>query len=219
MKNRDRSYGTSGYSMLELTVVLVIVGILVTVAIVSLGSKQKPAVRELTQQLASSFSDAQQLARSTGRQVTLHVKGATPLTLTVDFEYLVPDPADPTKQITIRGGGFSMAAQGSNSSYALPGIRTDQATAASMNTTNLKGLGLVADWDAFFVNDNAVFQGAETQNLTFSNSGQISRDCYTTISSPLPGPSSPLGLVVVTRRNGIHAYFFSGEAGATWRSL
>jgi prepilin-type N-terminal cleavage/methylation domain-containing protein len=209
----------SGYSLIELLVVLAVVAILVIVGVSTMGSKRKPAVREMTQQLSSSLADAQQLARSTGRQVVLHVKGATPTALTIDFEYQAIDPADATKTILVRGGGFSMAAQGSNSAYAVPGLTRTQTASTGVDITSLKNLGLVTDWDTFFVDSNAVFQGSETQNLTFSSSGQISQDCFATVSSPVAGPGNPIGLVVATRRNGIHAYFFSGETGATWRSL
>lgn len=208
----------SGYSLIELLVVLAVVTIVAIVGVTTMGSRRKPAVREMTQQVYSALADAQQLARSTGRQVTLHVKGATPAALTIDFEYQAIDPKDVTKTILVRGGGF-IAAQGTNSAYAVPGINRSQATSTGVDTTSLKNLGLVTDWDTFFVDGNAVFQGSETQNLTFSSSGQISQDCYATVSSPVTGPGNPIGLVVATRRNGIHAYFFSGEAGATWRSL
>jgi len=215
-----------GYSLIELLTVLVIVGILAMVGVMTLGSRHKPAVRELTQQLASSIADAKQLARSVGRQVTLHVRGTTPSALSIDFEYLVPDPPpvplpDPYVPTftTIRGGGFSMAAQGSSSAYAVPGIARSPITATSVSTDSLAALSLVTNWATFFVDANAVFRGSETSTLTFSNSGQISSDCYMTVSEPSPHAGSPVGLVIISRRNGIHAYYFSGDAGATWRSL
>lgn len=207
-----------GYNLIELLVVLAIVGILVVVGIMSMGSRRKPAVRELTQQMTASFAEAQQLARSTGHPVILHVNGATSNALTIDFEYQAPNPANGIIQ-TIRGGGFSVASLGSNANYAVPGIKLTQATATGVDMTNLKALGLVTDWDTFFVDSKAVFQGVETQTLSFSSGGQISQDCYITVSDPSPGPSSPLGLVIATRRNGTRAFYFSGEPGASWRSL
>ena len=208
-----------GYSLIELLVVLAIIAVLVAVGVTTIGSKNKAAVKDMTQQLVSSLSDAQQLARTTGRTVTLHTQGATSSALVIDFEYQTPNPASPANLITIRGGGFSVASQGSSRSYAVPGILKTQATATGISNASLKNLSLVTDWDLFFVNANAVFQGAESSALTFSSSGQISQDCFATISSVSPGTSSPMGMVIVTRRNGIHAYYCSGETGAPWRSL
>ena len=205
-----------GFSVVELLVVLAIIAILAMVTVSGIGSKQKAAVRELTQQMNSSLADAQQLARTSGRPVTLHVKGSTSDILTIDFEY-VANPATPL--VITRGGGFNAAAQQGGTSYAAIGIGQAQLTATGVALASLKGLAIMSDWTTFFDNANAIFQGAESQALSFSNNGQISQDCYLTVSGPSPGPSSPLGVVIATRRNGIHAYFFSGEPGAVWRSL
>ncbi len=205
-----------GFSVVELLVVLAIIAILAMVTVSGIGSKQKAAVRELTQQMNSSLADAQQLARTSGRPVTLHVRGTTANTLTIDFEYV----ADPTTPLVItRGGGFIAAAQQGGTAYAAIGIGQAQLTATGVALASLTALPLMSDWSTFFVDANSIFQGAESQALTFSSDGQINQDCYLTVSGPNPGASSPLGVVIATRRNGIHAYFFSGEPGAVWRSL
>lgn len=203
-----------GFSLIELLVVLIIAGILAMVGITSLGSRRKAAVRDLTLQMYSVLVDAQQLARSTGQMVTLHVKGTTSDTLSIDFEYTAP----PNGTLT-RGGGFSVATQGVNAMYGVPGIRKAQVTATNVDCSSFSGLGLVSNWNAFFVDANALFQGSDSTAMTFSNQGQISQDCFVTVCSPTPRVADPIGLVVATRRNGIHAYIFTGEQGATWRSL
>lgn len=65
-----------GYSLLEVLVVLIIVGILATVGVTSLGSRPTQSVRSVLDELEGTLASAHQLAVSTGRDVTVAVSGS-----------------------------------------------------------------------------------------------------------------------------------------------
>ena len=61
----------NGYSMIELLLVLVIVGIMAVVGVAMLGNRKAASVRSLLDELEGSLTNARQLAVATGRDVQI----------------------------------------------------------------------------------------------------------------------------------------------------
>lgn len=80
-----RRPGTSGYSLIELLVVLAMVGVLALAGAVTVGNRQAGAVRGLLDELEGALTNAQQAATATGSDVALVTWGtwdaSTPLRL------------------------------------------------------------------------------------------------------------------------------------------
>lgn len=64
-----------GYSLIELLVVLVIVGILAIAGLTMLGNRTGSAVRAIMDELEGSLMDAHKFAVATGRDVTIRTRG------------------------------------------------------------------------------------------------------------------------------------------------
>lgn len=204
----------SGFSLVEVLVVLAIVGILALVGAPNFQNKSRTAVRGTVEALVATLGEGRQLARTTGQRVTLHVRGSAAPTFELAFEYTDPGTATLTQ-----GGGFSTRGlDASLKAYAGIGVGVGQFASAAPDLAPLKKTTLVKDWDDFLKNANALFSGSESTAYSFDPSGQISRDCFITVSDPGASASSPFGLVVLTRDNGLHAFVKSTPTDA-WRAL
>jgi len=207
------SKSKGGFSLVELLVVLSIVGILAAVGIYQLTPRSKPLVRQLTEQLFLVMNEARQLARTTGSPVTLRVTGATPQDLQI--EYICASPTAP------HGGpaAFSMKAFPRQlRDNAVPGIGVFHIESVQPSLESIKELGLIPDFDGFWVKENSLFQGADAQIINFSSAGQISQSIFITIGHPVGVRNSALGLIILTPMNGGHA-FYLGSPDEPWKRI
>lgn len=205
---------SSGFSLVELLLVLAIIGILAMVGAPSFQNKSKNAVRGTVETLVATLGEGRQLARTTGQRVNLHVTGSASSNFELALEYM-----DPTSTTLTKGGGFTF--QGLDSAlraHAAIGVGVGQLTSASPDLATLKKTPLVADWEKFLTAKNALFIGEEANAFCFDASGQASGDFFITVSAPQAPANSPFGLVVVTRDNGLHA-FVRTTPSDPWRAL
>lgn len=203
-----------GISLAELLVVLAIVSTLALVGASAGPSKPRGAVKGLTEQLVSSLAEGRQWARTHGGRVVLHVRGTSSPTFALAFE-----GQDPASGATTTGATFSLAALDSAvRNHAAIGLGKAHLDQVAPDLTALKQVALVQDWADLLTDDHALFLGRESTATTFDASGTVSQDCFLTVSAVSPGPDSPLGLVVLTRTGGLHA-FLKPSARDPWRAL
>lgn len=203
-----------GYSLVELLLILAVMGILALVGVSFLQDKTEPAVRGTLEALVATLGEGRQLARSTGQRVTLRVKGSESQDLALALEFV--DPA--THTVTTGGVFQAQALDAQFRNRAAVGVGAGQLASVAPDLGPLKQIPIVPDWDEFLLEANALFPGAESGAFSFDPSGQVSGGFFVTVSAAQAGPGSPLGLVVVTRDNGVHAYF-KGAGDAPWKSL
>ena len=80
--------GLSGYSLIEVLVVVVIVGILAVVGVTMLGNRGGNSVRVVLDQLEGAIMDAHKYAASTGKDVAIVTWGPYNVTSTVPTMYM-----------------------------------------------------------------------------------------------------------------------------------
>ena len=216
-----------GFSMLELLVVLVIVGILAVVTGTWYGASQPAAVKGTVNTLYGVLVEARTVAQTTGRTVTLTSSGhQANLMLTFPSQGdIVPAPANQVLTTWIRTASGSDA-----SKYS--GVDTDGAwpvyAQAAPNPDPLTG-GAPAI-SALFTNSvppgsaGKLFTGSANTTMSFDATGRANRDFYVYVGGMRNGasyPSAPVGLVLVSRTNGLHAFYKpnAGDATVPWQRL
>ena len=204
-----------GFSMIELLVVVVIIGILAAVSGVWYGASQPSAVKGTVTTIYGLLSEARTTARSTGRNVTLTSSGAG-ATLTLTFPAqgdVIPAPAG---QALVT---WMLAGSGTNANKYSAGPNPDPLAG---NVAAIKAL--FSNGAASLPAANRLFTGATNTTLSFDSTGRASQDFYVFVAGLRNGTSynsAPVGLILVSRANGVHAFYKPNAASnaTPWQRL
>lgn len=213
--------------MIELLVVVVIIGILAVVTGTWYGVSQPAAVKGTVNSLAGILSEARTVARTTGRTVTLTTDGAQ-ATLRITFPTqgdVIPVPV-PQELTTWRrdAAGREVARYSGVDTLAAWPIYTQAAPNPDPMT------GGVVSVSALFTNGvqptaaAKLFKGTTDTSFSFDSTGRANTDFWVYIGGMRNGasyPSAPVGLVLVTRANGIHSFYKpnAGDPAVPWQRL
>lgn len=213
--------------MVELLVVVAIIGILAAVTGVWYGANQPAAVKGTVNSLVGILSEARTVAQTTGRTVTLTTSGDQ-ANLSISFPSqgdVTPVPAGQALTVWRKdaNGRDANLYAGVDSSSAWPVY-----SQAAPNPDPLSGG--VTSITGLFTNGtlptaaSKLFTGTTNTSFFFDNSGHINTDFFVYVGGMRNGasyPGAPVGLVIVTRANGIHAFYKpnAGDAGTPWQRL
>lgn len=235
----------SGYSLVELLVVLAIVGILALVGVLTIGDRKGNSVRAVMDQVEGTILLAQKNAMATGQDIylasngTWTATGASSLTgssarLTVDPRAF--DPADTTTPIDAyqhaRRGALAevfISQYQTSRDHMHAGVATD-ATILGW-ATGLKGyppFTAGSGGDAVLAQnfkdsfDNQLCQVNKNYVIVNGMNGRFQTGFSVVIvsltSSGIPDPNGPMGVLVVPQ-NAANVYRFYKPANDNWRRL
>lgn len=214
-----------GFSMLELLVVVVIIGIVAVVTGNWYGVSQPAAVKGTVTSLVGFLAEARTVAQTTGRSVTLTTTGGQ-ANLAIAFPSqgdVNPAPANQAFTTWRRDAAGKEVAKYSGIDN---GTGWPVYPKSAPNPDPLTGG--VTSISALFTNATApvaLFKAGTTDSsFSFDASGRASQDYYIFVGGMRTGqsyPSAPVGLVLVSRSNGIHAFYKpnAGSAGVPWQRL
>lgn len=213
-----------GFSMIELLVVVVIIGIVAVVTGIWYGAEAPAAVKGTTNTVFGVLTEARNQAQITGQAVTVttggnQIHGGILPTLTLTF----PSKGSFVTWTPQAAGRASMKysaidTDGSWPIYAQASPNPDPITG---------GVPAVA---GLFTNgtppgaSGKLFTGTANSTLVFDSTGRANRDFYVFVGgtrNEASYPSAPVGLVLVTRANGIHAFYKPNarDVNVPWQRL
>lgn len=230
-----------GYTLLELLVVLSIVGILVGVGMSFTLSRPSTAVRGVTGQVYGLLQSAQTLARTSGRNVALQVRGT--------------DSGSSTGTLTLQYGFFAQTSTGADDFTKGPGATSANPVVGSLRVDlSLSRYAVIGDGttNQFSTASPSPTPGSDTVLSTFETSswwgsasnnlftgsasfpssipvwftstGQPNVDFYVPVvgvRSGVVGTNLPVGLILATRNNGLLAFLkpTSNDSSKPWQRL
>ncbi|MEI6471356.1 MAG: type II secretion system protein [Holophagaceae bacterium] len=239
---------SSGYTMLELMLVMGIIGVLSMVGVTQVRTQNSGAVRGLLDEVEGALANAHQAAAATGRDVAIVTWGtwdvATPMVM-AHGEATLDDPAIKTAATTLLGGGAPsatvavpfrfQAGDRGQSSARIVSLASDQwsnviqecSTGTNVNINDVAPFtGSGGIMHGLTTDSNLLFTGADHRVLVSGSSRRFASTFIipivgtTTSGSALPG--GPMGLIVVLQ-NGAAIYKFynpgSRDGDGQWRRI
>lgn len=240
MRHRGRTMrenqSRSGYSLIELLVVLVIVGILSVVGLATFGDRRGSAVKALIGQVDGVIMQAQKVTVSTGRDVMLSVNGTWTATgvpsltgsgpLIIDGRPFDPVTAVPTfasPRIGSPSDVFVSLFQTKNKDHSMAGV----ATGADGNSAadSIRAVPPFST-DASFRKalDNKLCMGGHKDVLVSGSTNRYLTGFSVVIVSINSSTgdvitSGPVGVLVVPENSATVYRFYRAEGGTEWRRI
>ena len=205
---------TTGFSLLELLVVLVILGVLATIG-VSLNQSPIPAsVKAATSSLTGAIRNAQTLALGSGQQIYLRTRGGGTSAPQLEWGFRVPNSDGSLNHLGPVQGAWTLSP--AESRFVSIGVGDADLTAADTATLP-KAVPAIAMhvqnntaiWTrAFFTGDPTPTADADCP--FFYGTGLISQEFFVTVTGAHSGAvavkANRMGLIVVSPQSGISAF-------------
>jgi len=198
----------SGYSLIELLVVMAIVGVLALVAVAYRMDRMGPAVKGALQDINGTLSDARTLARSSGQAVTL-TPGGTNTTATLTYSTTPPR-------------AYTHAADNSAANYCLVDMDgTGNPTADALTSLKTAIGAALGGVDVFPTAAWQVNAFHCTPALQFNTNGSANRAAYVAVIGQRNGlmmPDGPIGILLVSATGNMYRYYRASST-SSWTRL
>lgn len=210
----------SGYSLIEILVVLVIVGILSMAYVVYRPDKNAPAVRGAMNSIYGTLVDARTLARGTGNPVTLTPTGGA-ASAVLTYVGQASGVAATGTTLTPPTGVYTHATDPSVARFCIVDLDgSSTAGAAALASLKSSLSGSKASGTSIF-NSTIWNQSLFNQVFTYNSDGTASIEGYVLVVGATGGaalPNGPVGILLVNTSGNIYRYYRSNSS-STWVRL
>ena len=233
-----------GYTLLELVVVMVIIGVLAMISIGSVGNSRNTAVKQQAIEMAISLKAMQTAARSHGVQVTVitignrqvpnnevprnpaHDVDSAPSGLWIEVDrkmenILRSTPGNPKYEFTASMNGNIL----NDKAIIDIGSKSFSIVGADFNVLNTMSFRMTTGNGSSpqdILANSPLFTGSFNDTLTFGTNGAASNNAAFAIIGAHRGivyPNAPMAVVFVTTGGNIMVYYRPAGKNSTWQRI